>query len=94
MLSLLMFNKVYRLEIKSFMLVSSTDPSCELLPVYLLSDLPHPSPLLKVNVQYYQTVCGCRGVLSCVVDHILRGFITLFLTRLGTYKIATPPQKK
>jgi hypothetical protein len=47
------------------MLVFST-PSCELfvLPLYhlcalsalyLLSDLPHPSPLPKVNVQYVQT---------------------------------------
>ncbi len=26
------------------------DPICELLPLYLLSDLPHPSPLPKVNV--------------------------------------------
>jgi hypothetical protein len=47
------------------------DPSCELLPFYLLSesDLPHPSPLSKVNVHYIQTVCGCGGVSSCVVDH-------------------------
>jgi hypothetical protein len=32
--------------------------------------------------------------LSCVVDHILQEFNTLFLTRFRTYKIATPPQKK
>jgi hypothetical protein len=31
------------------------------------------------------------GVLSCVVDHILQEFNTLFLTRFRTYKIATPP---
>ncbi len=64
---------------------------------YLLSDLPHPFPLLKVNLQYVQTVFGCgegRGVLSCVVDHILQEFNILFLTRLRTYKIATPPQTK
>jgi hypothetical protein len=30
-------------------------------------------------------------VLSCVVDHILQGFNTLFLTRFRTYKIATLP---
>jgi hypothetical protein len=32
--------------------------------------------------------------LSCVVDHILQEFNTLFLTRFRTYKIATPPQTK
>jgi hypothetical protein len=35
-----------------------------------------------------------RGVLSCVVDHILQKFSTLFLTSFRTYKIATPPQTK
>jgi hypothetical protein len=54
------------------------------------------SPTLpKVNVQYIQTVCGCGGgggVFICVVEHILQEFITLFLTRFRTYKIATPPQ--
>jgi hypothetical protein len=41
--------------------------------------------------------CGCGGVggvLSCVVDHILQEFNTLFLDRFSTYKIATPPQTK
>ncbi len=33
---------------------------------------------------------GVGGVLSCVVDHILREFNTLFLTRFRTYKIAKP----
>ncbi len=37
---------------------------------------------------------GGWGVLSCVVDHILQQFNTLFLTRFRTYKIATPPQTK
>jgi hypothetical protein len=32
--------------------------------------------------------------LSCVVDHILQEFNTLFLTTFRTYKIATPPQTK
>jgi hypothetical protein len=63
----------------------------------LFSDLPYPSPPLpKVKVQYTDSVRlwgGCR-VLSCVVDHILQEFITLFLTRFRTYKIATPPQTK
>jgi hypothetical protein len=47
-------------------------------------------------------MCGCGGVrgggggvLSCVVDHILLEFNTLFLTRFRSYKIAaTPPQTK
>jgi hypothetical protein len=55
------------------------------------------SPSLpKVNVNYIQTVCGCGGggVLSCVVDHILQEFNTLFLTSFITCKNATPPQAK
>jgi hypothetical protein len=32
--------------------------------------------------------------LSCVVDHILPEFNTLFLTRFRVYKIATPSQTK
>jgi hypothetical protein len=34
------------------------------------------------------------GVLSCVADHILQEFNTLFLTRFRTYKIAVQPQTK
>jgi len=71
------------------------------LPLYHLSDLPHPSPLPKINVQYIETVFGCGvgegegwGVLGCVGDHILQKFYTLFLTRFRTYKITTPPQTK
>jgi hypothetical protein len=33
-------------------------------------------------------------VLTCDRDHILQDFITLYLTRFGTYKIALPPQTK
>ncbi len=33
-------------------------------------------------------------MLSCVVDHILQEFNTLFLTRFRTYKIATLLQTK
>jgi hypothetical protein len=57
-------------------------------------------PLPKVNVQYgiyrhYVAVGGVGvGVLSCVVDHILQEFDTLFLTRFRTYKIALSPQTK
>ncbi len=92
-------------------MVDIFDPACELLPpwtkelylcsvaplLYLLSDLLPPSPLLKLNVQYIQTVCGWEGgggVMNCTVDHILQEFYTLFLTRFRTYKIATPPQTK
>jgi hypothetical protein len=37
---------------------------------------------------------GVGGVLKCTVDHILQEFYTLFLTRIRTYKIASPPQTK
>jgi hypothetical protein len=59
------------------------DPSCELSPLYLLSDLPHPSPLPKVNrtVNTDSVWLWGWGVLSFVVDHILQKFNTLFLTR-------------
>ncbi len=56
--------------------------ACVLLPLYLLSDLPLPLPIL--NVKYIQTVCGCggggvelccrpysAGVLHSVSDQIL-----------------------
>ncbi len=33
-------------------------------------------------------------MLSCVGDHILQEFNTLYLTRFRTYKIALPPQTK
>ncbi len=33
-------------------------------------------------------------MMSCVGDHILQEFNTLFLTRFRTYKIARPPQIK
>ncbi len=72
---------------------------CTVAP-YLLSDLP--LTIYKVNVQYKATVCRCGvwgwggwgGVLSCVVDHILQKFNTLFLTRFRTYKIAKSPKTK
>ncbi len=34
------------------------------------------------------------GVLSCVVDHIVQEFNTLFRTRFKIYKIDIPPQTK
>ncbi len=66
MSSLLVFNRVYRLEIQSVMLVFSSRTTFSLTSP--------PSPLPKVNVQYIQTVCGCGGlgVFRCVVAHILQ----------------------
>jgi hypothetical protein len=72
-------------------------PSCELLPLYHLSDHPpppHPSTpsQSKRTVPIYrQCVAVGGGVLSSVVGHILH---TLYLTRFKTYKIATPSQTK
>jgi hypothetical protein len=37
---------------------------------------------------------GDGRVLSCVGDHILQEFNTLFLTRFRTYNIALTPQTK
>ncbi len=79
------------------MLVFSTQP-CELLPLkpshWFTSSTPPSIP--KVKVQYIQTVCGPEGVgvLSCVGDHILQEFNTLFLTGFRNYKIALPSQNK
>jgi hypothetical protein len=33
-------------------------------------------------------------VLNCAVDHCLQEFYTLFLTKLRTYQIASPPHTK
>jgi hypothetical protein len=97
MSSLLVFNRVYRMEIQSVMLVFS-DPLVNCFPSNLLADLPYPSPLPKVKYRIlvyrqFMAMGGCR-VLSCVVDHILREFITMFMTRFRTYKIATPTPNK
>ncbi len=61
---------------------------------YLLP-LPSPPPYQSKRTVYTDR-CGCGGgVLSCVVDHILQEFNSLFsLTRFRTYKIATTPQTK
>jgi hypothetical protein len=63
-------------------------------PLYLLSDLlpPSPPPFPMYSI-YRQCVTGGGG-LKCTVDHILKEFYTLFLTRFRTYKIASPPQTK
>jgi hypothetical protein len=71
--------------------------TCVLLPLYLLSDLPPTLP--KPNVYSIYRQCdtvgeGWGGGLSCVVDHILQEFYTLFLTSFRTYEIASPPKQK
>ncbi len=91
----LVYNRVYGLEIHSVMLVFSTSLVYCCPSTFSLTSPPLPLP--TVNVQHIQTLCGCGGgvgVLSCVVDHILQEFNTLFLTRFRNYKIATPPQTK
>jgi hypothetical protein len=68
-------------------------------PSNLISGSP-PTPLpisQSQSTEYTQTVSSCEEVrwwvLSCVEDHILQEFNTLFLTRFRTYK-ALPPQTK
>ncbi len=71
MSSLLVFNRVYRLEIQSVM----STPLVNCCPYTFSLTSPTPSPLPKVNVQYImyrQCVAVGGGVLSCVVDHILQ----------------------
>jgi hypothetical protein len=61
MSSSLVFNRVYRLEIQSDMLVFST-PLVNCCPYTFSLTYPTPPPLPKVNVQYIQTVCVCGGM--------------------------------
>ncbi len=89
MSSLLVFNKIYRLEIQSVMLVFSTQ-LCELLPLYpslwFTSPTFPPSKVKVEYIEYRQCVAGRGrgGVKLCVGDHILQEFNTLFLTRFRT----------
>jgi hypothetical protein len=75
------FIRVYRLEIQSFMLVSSTYSFVNYYTSNLLSVSP---PLLPwVKVQYIQTMCGWRGTaLSPVVRHC-----TAFATGTQLYRL-------
>jgi hypothetical protein len=83
-----------------FRLVFSTQ-LCEysLFNILSLYFTPTPTllPVLKYSILYrIQKVCAWDGwgVLSCVGDHILQEFNTLFLTRFRTYKIALTPRKQ
>jgi hypothetical protein len=80
MSSLLVFNRVYRLELQSVMLVFSTQ-LCKRLPLNpsLWFTSPNPAPLLLVKVQVYlYKQCSVwlgagGGMLSCVGDHTQAG---------------------
>ncbi len=76
MSSLLVFNRVFRLEITSVMLLFSTTFSL----TFLLT--PPPFPKYRKCVAVGRR--GGEGVLNFVVDHILQEFKTLFLTRFRT----------
>jgi hypothetical protein len=69
---------------------------------FSLTSTPLPPSQSKCST-VYMYVCtdsvrlwsgGVWRVLSCVVDHILQEFNTLFLTRFRTYKIVRPPKTK
>jgi hypothetical protein len=87
MSSLLVFNRVYRLEIQSVMLVFSTS-FVKYYPSNLLSGSPPPPPppSQSQSTVYMYRQCDWEGVgvLSCVEDHILQEFHNLFLTIFRT----------
>ncbi len=93
MLSLLVFNRVYRLEIQSVMLVFST-PFVNCCPSTFSLTFPTPPPGKRTVYHADSVRLWGLWVLSSVVDHILQEFNTLFLTRFRTYKTATPSQTK
>jgi hypothetical protein len=100
MSSLLVFNRVYRLEIVSQVMLVFSTPPCELFPLQpsLSFTSPTPPPFPKSQYSMYiQTVCNWEGVRE-VVELCWRlysaEFDTRFLTRFRTCKIATPPQTK
>ncbi len=91
----LVFNRVYRLEIQSVILVFrpllwTVAPLPSLWPAP-----PLPPSQSKRTVLHTQSVCGCGvgGVELCGRSYSAGGY-TLFLTSFRTYKISTPPQTK
>jgi hypothetical protein len=96
MSSLLVFDRVYRLEIQSVMLVFST-PLVYCCPSTFYLTFPPPPSQSKRTV-YTDSVwlwgVGEGGVLSSVVDHILKEFNNLFLTRFRTSKLPHHPKQK
>jgi hypothetical protein len=88
MSSLLVLNRVYRLEIQSAMLVFSTP-----LVNFLTGSPPTPLPLPSVNKYEYSgkyLYCGGREGWGLCGEHT-QELYTVYLTRFRTYKIALPP---
>ncbi len=87
------FIRVYRLEIKSVMLVFRPSfVNCCPSNLFSGSTLAlYPPPCLKVH--YTQIVCGWEEI-GGVGDHILQEFNTLYLTRFSPYKTDRPLQTK
>jgi hypothetical protein len=85
MSSLLLCNRVHRLEIQSVMFVFSTPL---VYCCHSTFSLTSPPPLPKVMYTVYTDNLWLWGwgwgVLSCVVDHILEELNTLFLTSCTT----------
>ncbi len=91
-------------------MVGIFEPACELLPpwtkelLYTCVLLPHLpslwppppfSPSQSKHTFYTDSVwLWGGGVLSCVVDHILQEFNTVFLTRFRTSKLLHQPKQK
>jgi hypothetical protein len=94
MSSLLVFNRVYRMEIQSVMLVFST-PLVNCCPYNFSLTYPTPSPSSqRKRTVYSDSVClwgGVGGVELCCRPYSAN---TLFLTSFRTYKITTPPHTK
>jgi hypothetical protein len=74
------------------MLVFST-PSCERLPLYLLSELTTSKNKRTVHTDSVW-LWGVGDTELCCRPYSAGVFNTLFLTRFRTYKIATPPHTK
>ncbi len=94
MLSLLVFNRVYRLEIQSVMLVFSTRLVYCCPSTFSLTYLPSQSK----RTVYTDSGSGCGGVgcgraLSCVVDHILQEFNTVSNQIQNLQNCYTTPNK-
>jgi hypothetical protein len=61
--------------------------------IFSLTSPPPPFPNEMYSI-YRQCVSEGGGGLNCTVEHILQDFTLCFLTRIRTYKIASPPQTK
>ncbi len=99
MSSLLVFNRVYRLEWRYSQSCWYFRPSfVNYCLSNLLSGSTSPPPLPKAIVQYIQTSCGWvgvgGGVLSCFGDHILQEFNILFWPDWEPTKLLYHPKQK